>query len=581
MGYWRVTRSRRSAVATAAILVLVLLATALLVREVRWRVERSLRARIQAEASRHGVLVQIETVRVGIWPPLRLTGVRLEKAGSFSLEADSVALRWRLALLAWRGRTRLTVGHVVLHGPASLSVESQPMSWEVLAASHDGVSLESQAPHAGLVLTAARKQDVVLLDATANGFSMDGLVSVNHAERALFDGGTLGGSVRLTTAPATARVEIAGGAQALRLAALGGETVPEAFGEPTDLSLELDATWSRARDALEIEHFSGALDGARLGGSLSVHDMEKAPSVDLSFDVERVDFGRLFRTSGLGTPEKLSGGAASFQDVEDLGSASLFARARGRLAEPGSFVVTQRLDFVPPRQVPAALQRLRGPFSHELVLASGETRSIDVSPASPDFIALSDVPPLFLRALLLAEDSGFYGHRGIDLAEMPSALITDWSRGGAFRGASTITQQLAKNLFLSRDKQLGRKLQELSLALLLESTLGKERILEIYLNVIEWGPGLYGLRPAARAYFAKEPKDLTPAEIAFLVSLIPGPIKYQSSFAHGTLVPGFRQLVDALLAKLRSVDALSEDEYQHALAEEIVVNPPGGAAARP
>jgi len=100
----------------------------------------------------------------------------------------------------------------------------------------------------------------------------------------------------------------------------------------------------------------------------------------------------------------------------------------------------------------------------------------------PDFIALRDVPPLFVRTLLLAEDTGFYGHRGIDLRELPAALLTNWSRGGAARGASTITQQLAKNLFLSRDKQLGRKLQELAITFLLESALGKDRILEIYLT---------------------------------------------------------------------------------------------------
>src|SRR5262249_33367062 len=195
----------------------------------------------------------------------------------------------------------------------------------------------------------------------------------------------------------------------------------------------------------------------------------------------------------------------------------------------------------------------------------GPHRPIDLSLASPDFIALRDVPPLFVRALLLAEDAGFYGHRGVDLREMPAALLTDWARGGAARGASTITQQLAKNLFLSPEKVLGRKLQELSCALLLESARGKSRILEIYLNAIEWGPELCGLRPAARASFEKEPRDLTPAQTAFLVSLIPGPIKCQVSFAHGTLAPGMRQLVDALLAKLRSVDALSEEQYRAAL----------------
>jgi monofunctional biosynthetic peptidoglycan transglycosylase len=185
---------------------------------------------------------------------------------------------------------------------------------------------------------------------------------------------------------------------------------------------------------------------------------------------------------------------------------------------------------------------------------------------------------LFVRTLLLAEDAGFYGHRGIDLRELPTALLTNWSRGGAARGASTITQQLAKNLFLSRDKQLGRKLEELAITFLLESALRKPRILEIYLNIIEWGPDLRGLRPAARTYFGREPEALTPAEMAFLVVIIPGPIKYQSSFAHGTPGPGLRSLIDELLGKLRAVNAISEEEYQRALVDPIIVaggRPPG------
>ena len=156
--------------------------------------------------------------------------------------------------------------------------------------------------------------------------------------------------------------------------------------------------------------------------------------------------------------------------------------------------------------------------------------------------------------------------------------MTDWSRGGAARGASTLTQQLAKNLFLSRDKQVGRKLQELAITFLLESALGKNRILEIYLNIIEWGPDLRGLRPAALHYFNCEPQALTPAQIAFLVSIIPGPIKYQVSFAHGTPGPGLTVLIDTLLAKLRSVHAISDEEYSQALSQPILVaggRPPG------
>jgi membrane peptidoglycan carboxypeptidase len=292
--------------------------------------------------------------------------------------------------------------------------------------------------------------------------------------------------------------------------------------------------------------------------------------MDLSVEVERVDFARLLRASGLEAPKRL-GSKAVAGSADGLGSASLAASARGRISDPASFVVTQKLDFTPPQPLPSGIVRLRGDFVQEVALSSGGVRAIDVSPSSPDFIPLAEVPPLFRRALLIAEDAGFYGHRGIDLREVPAALLTDWTRGGAARGASTITQQLAKNLFLSRDKHLGRKLQELSLTLLLESALSKDRILEIYLNVIEWGPGLFGLRPASRAYFGREPRELTPVQMAFLVSIIPGPVKYQSSFRHGTPGPGLRRLVDALLAKLRSVDALTEEEYRQALEEEIVV----------
>jgi membrane peptidoglycan carboxypeptidase len=179
------------------------------------------------------------------------------------------------------------------------------------------------------------------------------------------------------------------------------------------------------------------------------------------------------------------------------------------------------------------------------------------------------VPPLFLRTLLIGEDAGFYGHPGIDLSELPVAVATNLRRGTSARGASTIPQQLAKNLLLARRKTLSRKLEEASLALILDASLGKARELEIYLNVIEWGPCVYGLRPAARHYFAREPMQLTPKQMAFLVSLVPGPIKYQRSFEGGVVSPFFEGLVATLLAKLRSVEALSEAEYEAALAEPL------------
>ena len=179
------------------------------------------------------------------------------------------------------------------------------------------------------------------------------------------------------------------------------------------------------------------------------------------------------------------------------------------------------------------------------------------------------MPPLFLDALLLSEDAGFYGHPGVDVAEIRAAWADNVERGTLARGGSTITQQLVKNLFLSREKSYGRKMEEAALALLVDAALPKRRILEIYVNVIEWGPGLYGLVPAARHYFGKAPAALTPKEIAFLVCLIPSPVRYHQAHTAGHAGPGMEQLMANLLAKLRSTGALSDDAYFAALDEGL------------
>jgi hypothetical protein len=292
------------------------------------------------------------------------------------------------------------------------------------------------------------------------------------------------------------------------------------------------------------------------------------PVVDLHLDVPRVDFARLLATAGLDLP------------ADDLGSATLSARVSGPLLDAPALRVTQRIDFTPPARPLPAIERLKGPFVHTAWSRDGQAHEIRVSPEWPEFVRLDEVPPLFVRALLIGEDAGFYGHPGIDLRELPVAVARNLALGIPARGASTIPQQLAKNLLLSRRKTLSRKLEEAALALLLDASLGKSRELEIYLNVIEWGPGVYGLRPAARHYFAREPMHLTPKQMAFLVSLVPGPIKYQRSIEGGVVTPFFEGLVATLLAKLRSVDALSGEEYAAALAEplDLRVALPAGAA---
>jgi monofunctional biosynthetic peptidoglycan transglycosylase len=127
------------------------------------------------------------------------------------------------------------------------------------------------------------------------------------------------------------------------------------------------------------------------------------------------------------------------------------------------------------------------------------------------------------KAVLVSEDASFYDHAGVDLHELKEALKRDWQQKRFARGASTLTMQLAKNLYLSPSKNPLRKIREMALAWQLERTLNKRRIFEIYLNVVEWGDGIYGAEAASRHYFSKTAAGLTVEEAAALAAMLPNP----------------------------------------------------------
>jgi monofunctional biosynthetic peptidoglycan transglycosylase len=127
------------------------------------------------------------------------------------------------------------------------------------------------------------------------------------------------------------------------------------------------------------------------------------------------------------------------------------------------------------------------------------------------------------RAVLVAEDDAFWKHEGVDFNQLQESIETDWARGRFTRGGSTITQQLAKNLYLSPSRNPLRKVRELLIARRLEAELKKSRILELYLNVIEWGDGVWGAEAAAREYFGAPASSLGPAESALLAAAIVTP----------------------------------------------------------
>jgi monofunctional biosynthetic peptidoglycan transglycosylase len=163
-------------------------------------------------------------------------------------------------------------------------------------------------------------------------------------------------------------------------------------------------------------------------------------------------------------------------------------------------------------------------------------------------------------SIILSEDWSFYDHEGIDLEQIKVAL-NEMVEDKKFRGASTITQQMVKNVFLSDERTLWRKIHEGILTYKVEKNLSKNKILEIYLNVIEFGPGIYGMKEAARHYFKKHPSEITPREGAFLAMLLPSPKRYYVSFRKKELTRFARARVRAILEKMRMGKVITPEQY--------------------
>jgi monofunctional biosynthetic peptidoglycan transglycosylase len=173
---------------------------------------------------------------------------------------------------------------------------------------------------------------------------------------------------------------------------------------------------------------------------------------------------------------------------------------------------------------------------------------------------LSSISRYAQSAIVLTEDWSFFQHEGFDQEQMKVAF-EEAASGGRVRGASTITQQMVKNVWLTEDRTLWRKFHELILAYKVDKVLSKKRILEIYLNVIEFGPHIYGITKAARHYFKKHPSELSPRESAFLAMLLPSPKRYYVSFKSKRLTKFARGRINDILIKMRMGKAITADQY--------------------
>lgn len=180
-------------------------------------------------------------------------------------------------------------------------------------------------------------------------------------------------------------------------------------------------------------------------------------------------------------------------------------------------------------------------------------------------VPLSSVSRHMKNAVLCAEDPNFYRHHGLDFYQIRLAMEENWEEKRIVRGASTITQQLMKNLYLSPSQNPMRKWQEAILALRVERCVSKNRLLEIYLNEIEWGDSTYGVEAASRRYFGKSASRLNPAESALLAAMIPNPIA-RNPYKYNRQLYRKKNVVLKLMWKS---GMLSRNDYQSSVNEKI------------
>lgn len=237
-----------------------------------------------------------------------------------------------------------------------------------------------------------------------------------------------------------------------------------------------------------------------------------------------------------------------------------------------SFFVTLALR-TPEPEVPAD-ENLSASTNSEVSIGEKISRIMDVEAAVNEkirgirhYVPLRDMPYRLAQAVIAVEDARFYSHQGFDVTGIARAAVVNVEAGQIEEGASTITQQLVKNLFLSSDQTFTRKVEEILLAINVERHFDKNKILEIYLNSIYFGSNFYGIYEAAQGYFGKEPRDLTVAESTMLAGLPNAPSVY-SPYVNYMLAKK-RQLV--VIDAMVRAHLLTNYEAEKARIEEIVL----------
>jgi hypothetical protein len=236
-----------------------------------------------------------------------------------------------------------------------------------------------------------------------------------------------------------------------------------------------------------------------------------------------------------------------------------------------------RITAVPEVVSPAKFQR---PWVRPVTAADGRIAHVESGPGTADWVPYHDISAHMETAVLICEDGAFFRHHGFDREAIRNSIRENLRHSRFVRGASTISMQLAKNLYLGREKTFGRKLQEAVLTTLLEQELSKQQLMELYLNVIEFGPGIYGVGPAAQYYFNTIPARLSLGQALYMASILPNP-KQQHFGEEGQVSTGWMGYLRKLMYIAYKLKRISEDELADGLLEQVTFGVPYSPRAHP
>lgn len=224
-----------------------------------------------------------------------------------------------------------------------------------------------------------------------------------------------------------------------------------------------------------------------------------------------------------------------FQGMEAIGNFDYKLDFKFNKNKPNKLVFDSKLnkeDLKITKYGEADLNKLNGEFVYRAIIQNVLQRPVLVGNANPNYTPLDQISPYLRKCVLTTEDPSFFSHRGFINEAFKQSILKNIRTKKFSRGASTISMQLIKNVFLTREKTLSRKLEEILLVYILENNrvVSKERMLEVYFNIIEWGPNVYGIGEASHFYFQKNPSDLSVDECLYLATIIPKPRKFMYQF---------------------------------------------------